>query len=173
MSELDEFRAAKDAFLREHPQSPLTPEQRVGFRGLAYFPEAPELVVRGPLAPTEDQEPFTVPTSTGEDQTYRRVGVLRFAVDGAPAELTLLERLGGHSHSLFLPFRDATSGSETYGAGRYLDVDRPGQDGVVTVDFNDAYNPYCAYNDLYSCPLPPPENWLQVPIRAGELAFTK
>jgi len=74
-------------------------------------------------------------------------------------------------HELFLPFRDRTSGSETYGAGRYLEVEPPGADGWVVVDFNLAYNPYCAYNPEWSCPIPPGENWLAVPIRAGEKTF--
>ena len=72
---------------------------------------------------------------------------------------------------LFVPFRDATSGKETYGAGRYLEVESPGPDGRVRVDFNAAYNPYCAYNPDWSCPIPPGENWLSVPIRAGEKTF--
>ena len=74
------------------------------------------------------------------------------------------------SHGFFLPFRDATSGSETYGAGRYLDID-PDEDGTVTIDFNMAYNPFCVYSEAYSCPLPPTENWLDVPITAGEKDF--
>ncbi|NIR36327.1 MAG: DUF1684 domain-containing protein [Actinobacteria bacterium] len=76
----------------------------------------------------------------------------------------------GTPHGYFLPFRDATSGSESYGAGRFLDIDGP-LDGPVTIDFNLAYNPYCAYDESYSCPLPPAENWLQVPIRAGEQVY--
>jgi hypothetical protein len=91
--------------------------------------------------------------------------MVHFDVDGRTATLTLF---GSHdSDDLFLPFRDATSGQETYGAGRYIDVGAA-RDGRVTVDFNLAYNPYCAYNPSYSCPLPPRENWLDVPIRAGE-----
>lgn len=173
VSELDEFRAAKDAFLRDHPQSPLTSEQRPAFGGLAYFDEAPALVVRGVLEEPEDPAEFAIPTSTGQEQAYRRAGVLRCELAGQPAGLTLLARVGGHAHDLFLPFRDATSGRESYPAGRYLDVPAPGEDRQVTVDFNYAYNPYCAYNDQYSCPLPPPENWLQVPVRAGERAFPR
>jgi hypothetical protein len=75
------------------------------------------------------------------------------------------------THDLFLPFRDATSGRETYGAGRYLEVEPPGPDGGVEIDLNYAYNPYCAYNPEWSCPIPPGENWLTVPIRAGERSF--
>ncbi len=90
--------------------------------------------------------------------------VAHFEVDGEPVSLALYDT--GHP-GYFLPFRDRTSGSETYGAGRYLDIE-PSDDGTATIDFNEAYNPFCAYNDAYACPLPPPENWLQVRIEAGE-----
>jgi uncharacterized protein (DUF1684 family) len=90
-------------------------------------------------------------------------------VDGRPTRITLFT--SPEMHELFLPFRDATSGRETYGAGRYLEVDPPDADGRVVVDFNLAYNPYCAYNPDWSCPIPPGENWLDVPIRAGERTF--
>jgi uncharacterized protein (DUF1684 family) len=174
MDELIRFRQDKDAFYRGHPQSPLLPEQRAGFRGLAYFPPNPDLVVEVVMTPPDDPEPFTVGTSTGQQQAFRRAGVATFSVDGQPASLALLARVGEHGgHGLFVPFRDATAGRETYGAGRYLDLgaDDVGPDGWVRLDFNYAYNPYCAYNSGYSCPLPPPDNWLDVPIRAGELAF--
>jgi hypothetical protein len=94
---------------------------------------------------------------------------VRFEVGGEPARVTLFA--SPDTHELFLPFRDATSGKETYGAGRYLEVEPPNADGRVVVDFNDAYNPYCAYNASWSCPIPPGENWLAVPIRAGERSF--
>ena len=106
-----------------------------------------------------------MPTTTGEVRAYRRSGKVSFEVDGEPATLTLYTT--PHGNGWFVPFRDATSGTETYGAGRYLDLERTG-DGSVMLDFNLAYNPYCAYDQRYSCPLPPVENWLQVPIRAGE-----
>lgn len=171
MSELTGFRAAKDAFFRDDPRSPLTSEQRVGFEGLAYFDEEPALVVRAPLQ-TEDvdrHEDIVMQTTTGDRQVYRRAGVVRFEVDGEPAQVTLFA--SRDMHELFLPFRDRTSGSESYGAGRYLEVEPPGPDGVVEVDFNLAYNPYCAYNPDWSCPIPPGENWLGVSIRAGERTF--
>ena len=171
MSELDEFRESKDAFFREHPQSPLTDGQRARFRGLSYFPEDPSLVVRAVLE-TEGvdlDEVIAMPTTTGGHQEYRRAGVVRFEVEGREAHVTLFASPG--SRELFLPFRDATSGSETYGAGRYLEVEPPSLDGAVEVDFNYAYNPYCAYNPAWSCPIPPGENWLPVPIRAGERSF--
>jgi hypothetical protein len=171
VSELTAFRAAKDAFFRDDPRSPLRPDQRASFRGLAYFPEEPALAIRARLE-TEGvdlDEPIVMPTTTGGRQVYRRAGVVRFEVDRRPARVTLFA--SPDMHELFLPFRDATSGSETYGAGRYLEVEPPASDGTVEVDFNLAYNPYCAYNPDWSCPIPPGENWLSVPIRAGEKAF--
>ncbi len=94
---------------------------------------------------------------------------MRFEVGGEPTQVTLFASEG--SRELFLPFRDATSGTQTYGAGRYLEVEPASLDGTVEVDFNYAYNPYCAYNPQWSCPIPPGENWLAVPIGAGEQSF--
>jgi uncharacterized protein (DUF1684 family) len=171
MSELTEFRASKDAFFRDHPRSPLTPQQRASFEGLAYFPQSDDLLVRAVLETDEvdRDEPIVMKTTAGEEQVYRRAGVVRFEVDGEPARVTLFA--SPDMHELFLPFRDRTSGSETYGAGRYLEVDPPGPDGFVVVDFNLAYNPYCAYNPAWSCPIPPGENWLSVALLAGERTF--
>ena len=171
MSELTEFRTGKDTFFRDHPRSPLTSEQRASFDGLSYFPEDGAFAIRAPLQ-TEDvdrDELIAMQTTTGGQQVYRRAGVVRFEVDGEAAQVTLFA--SPDMHELFLPFRDRTSGSETYGAGRYLEVEPPGADGWVVVDFNLAYNPYCAYNPEWSCPIPPGENWLAVPIRAGEKTF--
>ena len=171
MSELQEFRADKDAFFREHPQSPLSPEQREAFEHLEYFPESPDLVIRARLETdgVDLDETIVMQTTTGGQQTYRRAGYVRFEVDGEPARVTLFA--APDLHELFLPFRDSTSGRETYGAGRYLEVEPASLDGTVEIDFNYAYNPYCAYNPNWSCPIPPGENWLSVPIRAGERSF--
>jgi hypothetical protein len=171
MSELEDLRRDKDGFFAHHPQSPLTPEQRRRFTGLSYFPEDPSLVVEGVLQTdgVDREEPVILQTTTGDRQVYRRAGVVRFQVRGQQARITLFE--SDVQHELFVPFRDATSGVETYGAGRYLEVEPPGPDGRVVVDFNLAYNPYCAYNPHWSCPIPPAENHLAVPIRAGERSF--
>lgn len=167
MSQLDAFRAAKDRFFKEHPQSPLTDAQRAGFGGLRYFPERPDLRLALTVEPLAQESTIVMQTSTGDRQSYRRLGRLRFAVDGQEAALTLFaDEAGG----LFLPFADALAGSETYGAGRYLEPE-PLADGRVLIDFNLAYNPYCAYNDDWSCPITPPENRLRVAIRAGERLF--
>jgi uncharacterized protein len=170
-NELAEFRARKDASFREDPDSPLTPEQRATFAGLSYFPEDHALRIRGELE-TEGldlDERIAMRTTTGGEQEYRRAGIVRFEVDNEPGQVTLYA--SDDAHDLFLPFRDATSGKESYGAGRYLEVEPPGSDGRVVVDLNYAYNPFCAYNPEWSCPIPPGENWLSVPIRAGEQSF--
>lgn len=168
MTELDEYRAAKDEFFREDAHSPLTPAQRDSFDGLSYFPEDDAFRIHAVLE-TEGvdlNERIVMQTTTGGEQVYRRAGAIRFDVDGEAASLTLYASDDGDD--LFVPFRDGTSGKESYGAGRYLEVDPPGPDGHVVVDLNRAYNPFCAYNPEWSCPIPPGENWLRVPIRAGE-----
>jgi uncharacterized protein (DUF1684 family) len=163
MSELTEFRAAKDEFLAADQHSPLTHDQKQAFSGLDYFPENPDL--RFELQVEEFPKPETIEmqTSTGDVQKHLRYGKIVFKVDDQPVELTVYK----DAHGLFLPFVDSLAGEETYGAGRYLEP-RELADGRVLVDFNYAYNPYCAYNDLYSCPLTPWENRVEVPIRAGE-----
>ncbi|MFY9614543.1 MAG: DUF1684 domain-containing protein [Candidatus Dormiibacterota bacterium] len=168
MSDLEEFRKEKDEFFRTDHHSPLPHELTHHFEGLQYFPENSDLMVVSELEPPAERGKVTMETSTGESQVYDRAGVVRFEVDGQPAEVTLYQPAG--EDRLFLPFRDALSGKETYGAGRYLDI-APPHNGHVVVDFNYAYNPSCAYNPEVSCPLPPRENWLQVPIRAGEKDF--
>jgi uncharacterized protein (DUF1684 family) len=166
MSDLTEYRTEKDEFFRRHPHSPLTPEQRSGFMGLQYFPENEALRLEVTIEPLRDQEPMQMQTSTGGVQTYTRHGRFRFEVDGEEAELTIYKNENGY----FLPFVDALAGEETYPAGRYLEPETlPGN--RFFVDFNMAYNPYCAYNEMWSCPLTPPENRLKVPIRAGEKLF--
>lgn len=161
------FRAAKDKFMRNNRHSPLTPEQRKSFQGLSYYPFNPTLVFEVPLDRTVSSEPVVMQTSAGQQQEYHRSGKIHFTVDNTPAELTIYQ---GSGDDLFLPLRDATSGKETYGAGRYLEPEMLDEDTIL-VDFNYLYNPYCAYNEQYACPLPPIENWLQVPIRAGEKQF--
>jgi len=165
--ELQGFRAEKDRVFARDPHSPLTPEQRRSFQGLAYFDENPGLVIHASI--DRNVEPGEVPMATtgGQEQVYRRYGLVRFRVDDQPAQVVLYA--SDDSDELFIPFRDATSGKESYGAGRYLEVHAHGDD--VTIDFNYAYNPNCAYDPSWSCPLPPPENWLKVPIRAGEKTF--
>lgn len=168
MSELTEFRRSKDQFAGQDDQSPLTPEQQKDFHGLNYFDENPSLNLVLDVDTFDKPETIEMQTSTGDIAEYIRWGRVSFDVEGESAELTLYKDSDGHS--VFLPFADATSGSETYGAGRYIDV-LVSHDGKASVDFNYAYNPYCAYNEMWSCPLTPSENRLKVPIRAGEKNF--
>lgn len=166
-SELEAFRKRKDHFFARDPNSPLSEEQRPAFQGLRYFAENPDLAFDAKVDRHVDRSLVRMPTTTGEDKAYRRYGVVRFEVDGKPAKLTLYSAPG--QYELFAPFSDATSGHDSYGAGRYLEV--PYHGDHARVDFNYAYSPYCAYNPTRSCPLPPVENWLNVPIRVGERTF--
>ncbi|MCI0552968.1 MAG: DUF1684 domain-containing protein [Anaerolineae bacterium] len=166
MSELTDFRAEKDDFFKHHPQSPLTPEQRRGFESLQYFPQNDALRLEVQVERLFDQQPIQMQTSTGGVQAYVRYGRFKFQADGQPAELTIYQNENGY----FLPFVDSLAGKETYPAGRYLEPEPLPGDRFL-VDFNIAYNPYCAYNEMWSCPITPAENRLKVPIRAGEKLF--
>lgn len=172
---LEAFRRGRDLLFREHPQSPLTAGQRRATPSLPWFPYAPAARVEARLEPVDEAEDLAIDTG-GEDGVvrYRRVGRLATPFGG----LTLLWTLG-YGGGLFLPFRDATAGERTYGAGRYLTDTIKGTFGRgleiqgerVTLDFNYAYNPSCAYNSRWACPLAPFENRLEAPVEAGELAF--
>ena len=155
MNSLLKLRKEKDYYFAHDHNSPLTAEQKTTFTGLEYFPENPSLQLEVEVVEFLEKEPIEMQTTTGDIQVYQRYGRFRFYVDEQEAELTLY--LGEHGY--FLPFVDSLAGKETYPAGRYL------------VDFNLAYNPYCAYNDYWSCPLTPFENRLKVPVRAGEKIY--
>ena len=166
MTELEVFRREKDGFFGQHPQSPLTREQKGEFHGLNYFPENADLRLEVKAEEFPVKERIEMQTSTGDVQIYFRHSRIKFKVEGQEAELTIYESQNG----FFLPFVDSLAGKETYGAGRYLEPEvLPG--GRFLVDFNIAYNPYCAYNEQWSCPLTPVENRLKVPVRAGEKLF--
>ena len=192
---LREFRAAKDALFARHPQSALAPEQRADFAGLRYFPYAPELRVEATLTPlgSEPQgaamEESQIEASGPHTMRFERAARASFTLDGVVAELTLywIDVYGG---GLFLAFRDATCPAESYGGGRYLLDTVKGSDlirldgapegtseakgyagGRALLDFNYAYNPSCAYDPRWVCPLAPPENRLPMAIRAGERKY--
>lgn len=166
MDDLEHFRREKDDFFRGHPQSPLTREQKRHFKGLNYFPENPDLELEVEVEEFPEKRTIQMQTSTGDVQSYQRYGRFKFDVEGQAAWLTIYSG----QHGFFLPFADSLAGQETYGAGRYLEPEPLG-DGKFGVNFNVAYNPYCAYNENYSCPLTPAENRLKAPIRAGEKVF--
>jgi uncharacterized protein (DUF1684 family) len=166
MSELAEFRREKDEFFQTSQHSPLTHDQRHDFDGLKYFEENPDLDLTVQLEEFEDKDRIQMQTTTGGVQSYERFGHFTFDVNGEQAQLTIYH----NEHGYFLPFVDSLAGKETYGAGRYLEPDRLAN-GSLHVDFNYAYNPYCAYNEAWSCPITPFENRVKVPIRAGEKVF--
>jgi uncharacterized protein (DUF1684 family) len=174
------FRDDKDAYFRTGLGSPLPEAERAAFAGLPYFPIDEALRFEGlALEPYVGTEPtsFAIPTSDNRLRPAVRAGTFGFEVGGTPCTLTAY-RVGsahGHDHdheaeddgSVFVPFIDATSGTESYGAGRYLDLE-PEDDGSYALDFNLAYHPSCVYDEKYSCPLTPAENRLTVRIEAGE-----
>ncbi len=162
-------RAAKDAFFRASPDSPITWDKRAGFAGLSYYPIDPTLRFEGlRLLPRPGSlaEILHIATSDGTYRPARRVGKLEFPLDGGSRTLTAFD-VGADDASVFIPFADATSVVETYASGRYLDI-VPDPDGTYVLDFNAAYQPYCAYSPDYSCPLTPAENLLPDRIEAGE-----
>lgn len=166
MSDLEEFRKEKDEFFGHHPQSPLAPDQKKDFTGLNYFPENESLQLEVKVNLLNDTQPIQMQTTTGGVQEYVRYGRFKFNVDGQEAALTIYKG----DHGYFLPFVDSLAGKETYPAGRYLEPEELPGDRFL-VDFNIAYNPYCAYNEMWSCPITPVENRMEVPIRAGEKIF--
>lgn len=177
---LNRFRQGRDDLFRTHPQSPIEAEERASFTGLHYFPHDPAYRVDAHLEPGDGSE-LLIDTG-GEDGAvrYRRTGRLLFRLHGESCQLTVLS-LVQYAGGLFVPFRDATSRHETYGAGRYLFDTAKDTDGLVleittgsgdvAIDFNYAYNASCAYSPRWACPLAPPENYLTVPVRAGELSY--
>ena len=163
MSELSDFRHAKNQFFKTNRQSPLTAEQKRDFEGLTYFPENPDLNLEIEVEELPEKDSIQMETTTGGNQTYQRYGRFKFEIDDQEATLTIFADGNGY----FLPFVDALAGKETYPAGRYLEPEPLGHNRFA-VDFNMAYNPYCAYNAMWTCPVTPFENRLKVPIRAGE-----
>jgi len=158
-------RAAKDAQFAAG-DDPVPAARHKDLLPLAYFPIDPEYKVPGALKRVADSTVFEMPTSTGTKRQMRRVGTLEFTLKGTPMKLTVFVEVADPNH-LFIAFNDLTSGTETYPAGRYLDLE-PNGTNIYEVDFNKAYNPYCYYNLAYECPYPPAENRLKIPIRAGE-----
>lgn len=166
---LDDFRKHKDEYFASGAHSPLDHEQQHHFEGLDYFGYNPALQFELEIDASEQQgEPLTLQTSDGQSVDFQIAGTVKFLVDNGEYELTLLKDYDRGRY--FLPFADATNGLETYKDGRYIDPQvKP--NGKLVLDFNYAYNPYCAYGDGWSCPLPPDANRLPVEIRAGEKAF--
>ena len=163
-------REATDRFMRGDDDSPIPADKRDVLLPLRYYDPDAGYRVPAALRLSDDRPVAVMPTSTGASMRYERIGVLEFTLQGQEHSLAAFVPEGtGRISELFVPFADATTGEETYSAGRYLDL-RPTATGLYTIDFNYAYNPYCAYNKEYECPFPPPSNRLKIPVRAGEKA---
>lgn len=158
--------AGRDSLFRSEA-SPLLPTDRASFEGLAYFAYDSTLAFHARVSPELARDTFVMATSTGEVRPFIRYGVFRFQGDDRAYTLTAFKPVDEPGARLFIPFQDLTSGQTTYGGGRYLDIDEA-PDGLYTIDFNQAYHPYCVYNPIYSCPIPPPENRLGLAVTAGE-----
>jgi len=168
--EIERLRQEKDRFFAESFESPIPPEDRPRFTGLDYFPPDPEYRFELELLEHAERTWVKIAYSGGEVKEFLRRGEFRFRVEGKEVVLQAYQA-NPQEDTLFVPFRDATCGKETYGAGRYLDL-HPGRHllghGKWVLDFNLAYNPWCAYSEAYTCPFIPTENWLEVAILAGE-----
>lgn len=166
---VERFRRNKDEFFKSDLHSPLHPDQKERFSHLDYFPVDDAFTFHLTLDRNNvSHEPIQLDTTSGTLQEFIPAGKINLAIEGNRVSLTLYRETGRGRY--FLPFRDSTSGHETYGGGRYLDP-QEAPDGTIAIDFNYAYNPYCAYNEDWTCPIPPDENRLDVPVRAGEKVF--
>jgi len=169
-AELERARANKDAFFAQNWQSPIPPQDKPRFKGLEYYPPDPGYRFELELHEHPEQQVVRMAYTKGNEQDFLCWGEFRFKIAGNKQSLQAYKRIR-EEETLFVPFKDATSGKETYGAGRYIDLepdtDRTA-DGKWVLDFNQAYNPWCAYSEAYTCPVVPVENWLEPPIHAGE-----
>lgn len=163
---LEAMRDAKDSEFRG-ADSPIPAEIRGSFAGLAYFPPDPGFAVKVRLERFDQPEQVKVAATGGDVRMMTRVGVFRFDIDGTACSLAVYKSDPASAH-LFVPFTDRTNGEETYEVGRYIDLEEQTADAPYLLDFNLCYNPYCAYNESYTCPIVPKENALPVEIRAGE-----
>jgi uncharacterized protein (DUF1684 family) len=167
--QLRENRGEKDEFFADHPQSPIPPEQRDDFDGLAYFEPTLDYRVEATVTIVDDPEEVEMETSDGRQITYQRPFRFTFELNDEEYELSGYRR--ERDDPVFVPFRDKTTGQQSYKDGRYMELEPEEEltDGeTITIDFNLAYSPFCAYSETFSCPLPPEENWLETAVPAGE-----
>jgi len=170
--EIKRERQAKDDYMRSSDESPFG-EEKKDCKGLNYFPFDFNYRINAKLISIENKKVVVLPTSDNVEKKYLEYAMAEFELNSEPCKLIILEIMeeGPYRGTLFLAFADATSANETYGAGRYLDVKKvPGASSIM-LDFNQAYNPYCAYSEKFSCPFPPKENVLKVAVRAGERKY--
>jgi uncharacterized protein (DUF1684 family) len=173
VSSIQKMREEKDNSMRNDSDSPFANDSVNTFTGLKYYPVDAAYRIQATLTPIENKKAITLPTSDEKQKSYLEYAYAEFEMQGQRNKLLILEimDMGPYRGTLFLAFADQTSAVETYGAGRYLDIKKvPGGTSII-LDFNEAYNPYCAYNDNFSCPFPPQENILDIRIEAGEKTY--
>ena len=173
MEHYKQEREQKDRFFKEHPQSPIPFEERRRFKGLDYYALDPGSRFELELHQHSDKQVIQIEDTGGNMRDMIRWGEFRFRIGDVECTLQAYKS-DPYEERLFIPFKDATSGKETYGAGRYLDLDYQRDrtlEGKWILDLNRAYNPWCAYSVNYVCPFVPTENWLTVPVRAGEKSY--
>jgi hypothetical protein len=172
LAQLRKARSDKNRAFRQSEDSPLTPAQKAAFDSLKYYPADLAFVPHADVTRNATPDTTLLQTSDNKTEKYLNWGVVKFTLNNSPQQLRLYLKADGRDSTLFIPFTDLTNGHETYGGGRYLDAPVPALNATeIELDFNQAYNPYCAYNNEYSCPVPPAENRLQVAITAGEKSF--
>lgn len=177
-TDLKTFRDGRDKEFRNKDESPLKPEDLANFNGLNYYPFDAAFRFTATFLRTADEKYFEMPTSSGRTKKFVKYGILTFVIGGKQQRLSVyqtdaktLADFPEYADLLFVPFRDATNKTETYGGGRYIDIRAP-KGKTVTLDFNLAYNPNCAYgSDKYNCPIPPRENTLDTAVTAGEKRY--
>lgn len=172
-----EFQKELNAFYKDATTSPLKKKDLKNFKGLDFFPFDSTFVVNAKLIRTPDEKPFKMKTTTDRLPNYVKYGIIEFQLEGKSHQLNIYQNLDildeeGYEDYLFLPFLDNTNGEGSYAGGRYVESNIPKCDAII-IDFNSAYNPYCAYNDKYSCPIVPRENYLDAKVNAGVKAFDK
>lgn len=172
-----EFQREMNADYKDATKSPLTDKDRKHFKGLDFFKFDSTFVVTASFKRTPNEKTFKMKTTTNRRPEYVKYGELSFTLKGKGLKLNIYQDKGlitkeGYEDHLFLPFLDETNGEESYGGGRYIDASLP-EGNTMIIDFNKAYNPYCAYNSKYSCPVVPRQNYLRVKIEAGVKAFNK
>jgi uncharacterized protein (DUF1684 family) len=175
-----EYQQELNASYKDATKSPLKKKDLRTFKGLDFFPVDATFIVIAKLTKTANAPTFEMATTTDRKPLYKEYGVLNFQLKGKDCALTIYQsqddlRDEEYKDYLFLPFTDDTSGNESYGGGRYMDAMTTDEkaDGTIELNFNNTYNPYCAYNDKYSCPLTPRKNHLNIEIKAGIKVFEK
>ena len=172
LAQLNKFRSEKNRSFRQSEESPLSAPQKAKFDSLKYYSGDPALIPHADISRNATPDTILLQTSDNKSEKYLNWGEVKFTINDAPQQLRIYLKANGTDSTLFIPFTDLTNGRETYGGGRYLDAAIPKlNETEITLDFNRAYNPFCAYNNAYSCPVPPAENRLPVAIPVGEKSF--